>query len=257
MQRTSLAVANWKMNGTVADLHRWAEGFAAVAPTLEGVETIVCAPFVHLPLVAKAMPEPVRTGAQDVSVFLNGAHTGDVSAAMLADLGVSWGIVGHSERRQEAGDTNERVAEKALRLVEAGLRPILCVGETLEERRAGRTEEQLAAQLSAVLSEFQPGTLGAVAYEPVWAIGTGEAASPETAQAVAAFLRAEVARVWGDEARRLPILYGGSVNEKNAAAFFAEPDIDGALVGGAALDAERFGSIARQLRDARSGSTLR
>ncbi len=249
MQRTSLAVANWKMNGTLAAAKRWAEGFAPVAPALEGVETVVCAPALHLPLLHASLPESVRLGAEDVSAYTNGAHTGDVSAAMLADAGVAWVIVGHSERRAEAGDTDERVLEKARRAAEAGLRTILCVGETLGERRAGSTEAVLERQLVSILLGLEPGELAAVAYEPVWAIGTGEAASPETAQEVAAHLRALVARHWGEEAAaRLPVLYGGSVNEKNAAQFFACPDIDGALVGGASLDPERFGLIAKALK---------
>ena len=230
------------MNGTLADARRWAEGFAPLSPALEGVETVVCAPTLHLPLLHASLPESVRLGAEDVSAYTNGAHTGDVSAAMLADAGVDWVIVGHSERRAEAGDTDERVLEK-------GLRTILCVGETLGERRAGSTEAVLERQLVSILLGLEPGELAAVAYEPVWAIGTGEAASPETAQEVAAHLRALVARHWGEEAAaRLPVLYGGSVNEKNAAQFFACPDIDGALVGGASLDPERFGLIAKALK---------
>ena len=245
MQRTSLAVANWKMNGTLADARRWAEGFTPLTSALEGVETVVCAPTLHLPLLHASLPESVRLGAEDVSAYTNGAHTGDVSAAMLADAGVTWVIVGHSERRAEAGDTDE----KARRASEAGLRTILCVGETLWERRAGSTESMLERQVVSVLSGLKPGELSALAYEPVWAIGTGEAASPETAQEVAAHLRGLVARHWGEEAAaRLPVLYGGSVNEKNAAQFFACPDIDGALVGGASLDPERFGQIARALK---------
>ena len=232
MQRTSLAVANWKMNGTLAAAKRWAEGFAPVAPALEGVETVVCAPALHLPLLHASLPESVRLGAEDVSAYTNGAHTGDVSAAMLADAGVTWVIVGHSERRAEAGDTDERILEKARRASEAGLRTILCVGETLGERRAGSTEAVLERQLVSILLGLEPGELAAVAYEPVWAIGTGEAASGR----------------YVCTAVGLPVLYGGSVNEKNAAQFFACPDIDGALVGGASLDPERFGLIAKALK---------
>lgn len=240
------------MNGTFADARRWAETFRSIAPTLTDVETLVCAPTIHLSLLAEVLPETVRLGAEDVSAFRNGAHTGDVSAEMLAECGVSWTIIGHSERRAEAGDTNERIVEKAHRLVEAGIRPILCVGETLDERRAGRTASVLTDQLSALLTALEPGQLGAIAYEPVWAIGTGEAASPETAEEVAALLRNVVEKHWGaTAAQTLPILYGGSVNEKNAAGFFASPNVDGALVGGASLDAERFGAIAKTLSEAR------
>lgn len=235
--RERLVVANWKMNGSRDANDRWFETFRARSGEALG-RTVVCAPAVYLAdLPADAGFE---AGAQDVNENVSGAYTGEISAGMLADVGVRWCIVGHSERRTLYGDTDLRVAQKAHALVEAGIRPILCVGETREEREAGQTEAVVLRQLDAVLAQVPAEQLGAVAYEPVWAIGTGLTATPETAQTVHAAIRAHIARTNEAAAAALPILYGGSVKPGNAAELFAQPDIDGGLIGGAALDANDF-----------------
>lgn len=235
--RERLVVANWKMNGNRAQNERWTEVFRAKAADLS-CRAVVCAPSVYLATLP--VDAHFELGAQDVNENAKGAFTGEVSAAMLADLGVRWCIVGHSERRTFYGDTDQRVAKKVRALVEAGVRPIVCVGETRAEREAGATETVVLRQLDAVLSLVPAEKLGALAYEPVWAIGTGLTATPETAQAVHAALRAHVERTDEVAAASLPILYGGSVKPSNAAELFAQPDIDGGLIGGAALDPDDF-----------------
>lgn len=204
----------------------------------------VCVPFPYLAQTRERLEGTgIRWGAQDVSERASGAYTGDVSAAMLAEFGCSYAIVGHSERRQLHGETDELVAAKASAALAAGMAPIVCVGETLAERDAGATAAVIERQMRAVIS-----ALGAsigrcvVAYEPVWAIGTGRTASPEQAQEVHALLRSWLAQAGG---RSVPLLYGGSVKGSNAAALFAMPDVDGGLVGGASLDANEFLAIAR------------
>ena len=189
----------------------------------------------------------INVGAQDCSVHESGAFTGEVSAGMLADVKCPWVIVGHSERRQYHGETNEIVAAKAKIAIEHGLRPIVCVGETLEERESGRTSDVVIGQLNAVLDAIGPETLvtGAVAYEPVWAIGTGKTATPQQAQLVHAELRDSVESRDSQAASALRIIYGGSVKPSNAAELFACNDIDGGLVGGASLKAADFYAIAQ------------
>jgi len=212
----------------------------AILGGLEGAsaECAVCVPFPYLAQVAERLRgTPVAWGAQNLSEHAQGAYTGEVSAAMLAEFGCKYVIVGHSERRQLFGESDERVAAKFAAARKGGLVPILCVGETLEQREAGRTEEIVGRQLAAVLkaASFETAVL---AYEPVWAIGTGRNATPEQAQAVHAFLRKRVPP-------RTRILYGGSVKAANAAGLFAMPDIDGGLIGGASLAAEDFLGIVR------------
>lgn len=186
-------------------------------------------------------------GAQDVSEFASGAYTGEVSGAMLAELECTYVLVGHSERRTLHGETSEQVARKALGAHAAGLIPVICVGETVAERESGRTEAVIGAQLDAVVAIAGQDVLkcAVVAYEPVWAIGTGKTASPEQAQEVHAFIRARVAKVDASRASALQILYGGSVKGANAATLFAMPDVDGGLVGGASLVAKEFLEIHR------------
>lgn len=235
--RERLVVANWKMNGSREANRRWIETFRARSASAD-CRTVVCAPSIYLAdLPADAGFE---AGAQDVNEHDQGAYTGEISASMLSDLGVRWCIVGHSERRTLYGDTDERVALKTLALIKAGIRPIVCVGETQAEREAGNTENVVLRQLDAVLKLVPASKLGAVAYEPVWAIGTGLTATPDAAQAVHAAIREHLSRLDRDAAEKLPILYGGSVKPGNAAELFAQQDIDGGLIGGAALDSNDF-----------------
>jgi triosephosphate isomerase (TIM) len=247
-KRRSLVAANWKMNGSLAANAEWAGAFVAQASSLR-CEVVVCAPFPYLCTLGRSLA-PAELGAQDMSEQSAGAFTGDVSGEMLVDVGCRWVIVGHSERRQLHAETNRTVAAKAARALQAGLRPIVCVGETLSEREAGRTNEVVGAQLAAVLEAIEPAALarGALAYEPVWAIGTGRNATPGQAQDVHAALRARVAHHDGSAAAALRILYGGSVKPTNAAELFTQADIDGGLIGGASLSASDFLAICAAVR---------
>jgi triosephosphate isomerase len=247
--RKSLVAANFKMNGSRAGNARWLAEFLAAPPACEAV---VCAPFVYLEGLAQALAgrAAAQAGAQDCSEREPGAFTGDISAAMLRDVGAAWVIVGHSERRALHGEGDALVAAKAARAIAAGLRPIICVGETLEEREQGRTSEVVARQLRAVQSACTPAQIagGAVAYEPVWAIGTGRTASPAQAQEVHAAIRAQLSQADAAAAAATRILYGGSVKPANAAELFAQADIDGGLIGGAALVAKDFLAICAAAR---------
>jgi triosephosphate isomerase (TIM) len=238
MARVRLVAGNWKMHGTLAANRALLDALVPGVAALHGVECVVCAPFPYLSQAAERLRgSPLAWGAQNVSEHAQGAYTGEVSAAMLKDFGCRYVIVGHSERRQLYRETDEQVAAKFAAARAQGLTPILCVGETLEERDAGRTEEVVGRQLAAVLGR-QAFSAAVLAYEPVWAIGTGRTATPEQAQAVHAFLRGKVLL-------ETPILYGGSVKPQNAAAIFVMPDVDGGLIGGAALVAADFLAIAR------------
>lgn len=241
--RERIIVANWKMNGTLESTRAWIDAYRSL-PAADGCRAVLCAPFVYLPeIVDRLRGTALEVGAQDANENLSGAYTGEVSAGMLADIGIDWCIVGHSERRRYFGDTDNRVAMKALALAKAGIKPIVCVGETLEERERGETQTVILRQLNAVLAVMPPASLGAIAYEPVWAIGTGHVADPETAEAVHASIRRRIETIDAACAAQLPILYGGSVTPENAAGLFAMPDIDGALVGGASLKAVSFFAI--------------
>ena len=242
--RRKLVVGNWKMHGShVAN----AELLAACKAALPfGADAAVCVPFPYLAEVALTLTGgPIAWGAQDCSAHERGAYTGEVSAAMLAELGCRYVIVGHSERRAYHAESDQLVADKARAALAKGLTPIVCVGETLAEREAGRTDEVVKRQLSAVihaLTHCVPQVV--VAYEPVWAIGTGRTATPEQAQAVHALLRAQLhAATTHSGAMRL--LYGGSVKADNAAQLFTQLDIDGGLIGGASLKAAEFVAICR------------
>lgn len=231
--RAGLVAGNWKMHGSLAANRALLD---AVVAGVKGVECAVCVPFPYLAQAAERLRgTAIAWGAQNVSEFAQGAYTGEVSAAMLADLGCRYVLVGHSERRQLYGETDAQAAAKFAAAQGAGVRPILCVGETLDERDAGRTEEVVARQLDAVLARSRFGD-AVLAYEPVWAIGTGRTATPQQAQEVHGFLRKRV----GGATR---ILYGGSVKAQNAAAIFAMPDVDGGLIGGASLVAQDFLAI--------------
>ena len=241
--RRPLVAANWKMNGSRAANAAWVTAFSGVDVPCD---VVVAAPVVYVGELATAVAgTAIECAAQNLNEHEAGAYTGEVSAAMLADVGCRWVIVGHSERRQLYGETNAIVASKAARAILAGLRPIVCVGETLAEREAGRTFQVIAAQLDAVLELLEVDELaqGALAYEPVWAIGTGRTATPEQAQEVHAALRAQLAERDAGAAMALRILYGGSVKPANAAELFARPDIDGGLIGGASLIAPDFAAI--------------
>ena len=236
------------MNGNLAAnqalLQALVEGLSRIA----GVKCAVCAPYPYLAQVQQSLSgSGVAWGAQNVSQFDSGAYTGEVSGPMLVDFGCRYAIVGHSERRTLFGETSEVVARKYEAALKAGLTPILCVGETLAQREAGETEAVVAAQLDAVLE--RSGALSfahaVVAYEPVWAIGTGKTAEPEQAQAVHAFIRGRIAAHDATIAQNVQVLYGGSVKGSNAAQLFGMPDIDGGLIGGASLDADEMLKICR------------
>ncbi len=246
-----LIVGNWKMNGSLASNEALLQGFQqGLEVQDQSVLVAVCASAPYLPQLQQLLGKgPIAWGAQDVSAHESGAYTGEVSAAMLRDFGCRYAIVGHSERRQYHGETDEVVAAKAQRALAAGITPIVCVGETLAERDAGQTEAVVKRQLAAVIH-----TVGhcssemVVAYEPVWAIGTGRTATPEQAQAVHHVLRAQVAAATANADKRVHILYGGSMNAANAASLLAMPDIDGGLIGGASLKVPDFLQIIRAAR---------
>jgi triosephosphate isomerase len=243
MSRTPLIAGNWKMNGDRAMAADWV---AAVAPAVPAsVEALACPPFPYLDVLRSGLAgSRLRLGGQDLAAEREGACTSGVSGEMLADLGCSHVIVGHSERRL-SGEDDQQVARKCRRARYAALMPILCVGETLAEREAGETVAVVARQLGAVLNGASADLLEGiiVAYEPIWAIGTGHNATPEQAQAVHAALRERVAGHDVGLAESLRVLYGGSVKADNAASLMAQPDIDGALIGGASLDPDSFLAI--------------
>ena len=241
--RRKLAAGNWKMNGLIADLAE-IDQLAALYPTAP-VDIIICppAPLLH-PMAVRVAPDIVALGGQTCHTATSGAHTGDLSAAMLADAGARYVILGHSERRADHGETDAQVRAQAEAARSAGLAAIICVGETEAEHDADRTLEVVTEQLAGSLPEGARGDTVVVAYEPVWAIGTGRVPSPDQIAQVHSALRAAlVARVGDDTAAGIRLLYGGSVKPDNAAAIFAIADVDGALVGGASLKAADFAAI--------------
>jgi triosephosphate isomerase len=249
--RIPLVAGNWKMHGTRAANEALVQDILQADEGEGGAEVILCPPSVYLWQVGRLLKgSSVRLGAQDACAEAIGAHTGEVSAAMLRDVGCSHAIVGHSERRAMYGDTDQLVARKFVAAQHEGLVPILCVGETLEEREQGRTAQVVLRQLEAVMSVTGAvGFLEAVlAYEPVWAIGTGHNATPGQAQDVHALLRARVTEKDARIGSCLRILYGGSVKAANAAELFAMPDVDGGLIGGAALNGAEFRRICEAAR---------
>jgi len=237
-QRTPLVAGNWKMHGSRASNRALLEALAGQLDRRSTVEVAVCPPYPYFEQVSALLAgTPIAWGAQNISEQAQGAYTGEVSAAMIKEFGCRYAIVGHSERRQLYGESDAQVAAKFAAARVAGITPILCVGETLQEREAGRTEEVVERQLGTILKNIDFGN-AVLAYEPVWAIGTGRNATPEQAQAVHAFLRARLSP-------GVRILYGGSVKANNAAAIFAMPDVDGGLIGGASLVAKEFLEIVR------------
>jgi len=268
--RKPLVAGNWKMNGdTVFNEHLLGEHRESLErEPLEALEIAVCPPFPYLAQVANRLAgSAIEWGAQNVSERPNGAYTGEVSASMLADLGCRWVIVGHSERRRSMGETDDDVAAKLAAAAGQRLGIIACVGETLDERESDRTESVLARQVDALVRavcDAQRGSSAApmpserfvLAYEPVWAIGTGRSASPEIAQQAHAFIRSRLAALDG-EGQATRILYGGSVKAENASSLFTMPDVDGGLIGGAALIAEDFLAICRAAATHCSAPTAR
>jgi len=244
MNRRRLVVGNWKMHGSRPANAALLDGILQARPF--GCDVAVCVPFPYLSETAATLAgSDVLWGAQDCSVHEQGAYTGEVSAAMLAELGCRYAIVGHSERRAMHAESDQLVADKAKAALGRGVTPIVCVGETLAQREAGQTEAVVKRQLSAVIHTLAHCTGEmVVAYEPVWAIGTGLSASPEQAQAVHALLRAQL-QAATPHANVMKILYGGSVKPDNALALFSQPDIDGGLIGGASLKAADFVAICR------------
>lgn len=246
--RKPLVAGNWKMNGTAESGKALVEGIKAGLGDVTS-EVAICPPFVYSIQVRDLVAgSAVALGAQDVSQHGNGAYTGEISSSMLTDIGCEYVILGHSERRAYYGENDELVAEKVVAAHKAGLKPILCVGELLEERESGETETVVARQLDVLLDSAEGMAAlenAVIAYEPVWAIGTGKTATPEQAQDVHAFIRGRIASKDAALAERIRILYGGSVKGGNAAELFAKADIDGGLIGGASLDAGEFLTICR------------
>jgi len=238
--RKPIVAGNWKMNGSRSLVNEFST--LMDGGNSDTVQVVVCPPACYLEAFSDVS---FALGGQTLSELDNGAHTGDISAQMLLEFNCHYVIVGHSERREDHGESNELVAAKAAKAVASGLTPIICVGESLETREAGELESFLAAQLDALTSEMSAETLksAVIAYEPIWAIGTGVTASPEQAQNAHGFIRSHLALFDKELADAMQILYGGSVKASNAKELFAQPDIDGGLIGGASLKVEEFRQV--------------
>ena len=245
--RLPFIAANWKMNTTVTEATRLVHEMLDRLDKIAGVEKVLCPPFISLVAIQELLKgSSVKLGAQNMHFEVKGAFTGEISAVMLTGL-CEFVILGHSERRQYFGETDELINKKILAVLRNGLKPIFCVGEKLEENEAGKTKEIIARQMSQGLSNVKPTPDIVIAYEPIWAIGTGRAASGEQAAATIKFIRNMLSKLWNvNAARDLRILYGGSVTSSNIGEFISQPEIDGALVGGASLKAEEFVSIVEQ-----------
>lgn len=234
-----IVIANWKMNGSLAENRSLLQALASQLSqqTVHAVDIAICPPFPYLFQASEELPPQISLGAQNMNTYVAGAHTGEVSVAMLEDFDCRYVLLGHSERRRLYGETNTEIGGKFELAIETGIRPVLCVGETLEERQRGDTLNVIEAQLNAILdrSKRESMALMVIAYEPVWAIGTGLTASPSQAQEVHHYIRTLLQEVDAGMASHTPLLYGGSVNKDNAADLFRQPDINGALVGGASL----------------------
>jgi triosephosphate isomerase len=253
MSRTPFIAGNWKMHKTVAEAEAYIQGLLPRVSSADGVDVAVCAPFTALQaLVDSARGSRVEVYAQNMHQARSGPFTGEISAPMLTELDVHGVVLGHSERRELFNETDRALAEKVPAALDAGLKPILCVGETEEERERGDTERKLRHQVQEGLDKVDDARLSdvVIAYEPIWAIGTGQVATPEQAQEAIAFVRALVADRDREQAERTRILYGGSVKPENAAELLALPDVDGALVGGASLDVESMAAIVEAARAA-------
>ena len=247
--RRKIVAGNWKMNGSKALAQTLVSDVQSQAASLDnGVEVVIIPPAIYVPGVVASAGDVLSVGVQNVAQWASGAYTGEISADMALDQGCQYVLVGHSERRQLFAETDAAVAEKVGRILASGLQAMVCVGETLEEREAGKAETVVAAQVKAGLATVasEQWQRVVVAYEPVWAIGTGKTATAQDAQAMHASIR-QVLSEMGAPANEISLLYGGSVKADNAAALFAEPDIDGGLIGGASLKAEDFVSICRSV----------
>ena len=245
--RKTIIAGNWKMNKTAGETKKFAEELKAIMPKTKWCDVVVCVPAVNIPAAIKAFKDMrVSVGAQNVFYEKSGAYTGEVSAEMLKDLGVKYVIIGHSERRELFGETDFTVNKKVLAALEAGLHPIICVGESLEQRELGITMELIALQVKSALAGVPAEKLRkcVIAYEPIWAIGTGKTATADQAEEMHAHIRKVIADKYGKEvADNCSILYGGSCKPTNAKEIFSKPDVDGGLIGGAALDAASFMGI--------------
>ena len=241
--RQPLVAGNWKMNGSRDSVKALLDGLKAGISTVTTAEVAVCCPHAYLGDVQNSLNgSAIAWGGQDISIHDSGAYTGETAGSMLTDFGAKFVIIGHSERRQYHGETDQQVAEKFSAARKNGLIPLFCIGETLEEREGGVMEQVIARQVDAVIEHCGIAMLGegVIAYEPVWAIGTGVTASPEQAQEVHAFIRARIAEKDATVAEKIQILYGGSMNPANAAELMAQVDIDGGLIGGASLKPDDF-----------------
>jgi triosephosphate isomerase len=247
MKRTPLVAGNWKMNTTVKDAIRLIKAMQSALNKIQGVEKVICPPFVSLVAARAIMKDgSIKLGAQNVFYEEKGAYTGEISPLMLADL-CEYVIIGHSERRQILGETNENINKKIKAAITVGLKPILCIGETKEQRDADQTKEVLGRQIFTCSDRLYFLSGMVIAYEPIWAIGTGDSASGDDANNTIGFIREFITRLHGSGiADTTRILYGGSVNSTNIAEYMKEPEIDGALVGGASLKADEFISIVKQ-----------
>ncbi|MGD1991128.1 MAG: triose-phosphate isomerase [Chromatiales bacterium] len=246
--RQVLVAGNWKMNGSRESIRSLLDGVTGGMGDVKNAEVAVCAPAIYIPLVEELLTgSEVAWGGEDLSVHASGAYTGEIAASMLNDFHCKYVIIGHSERRTYHKESDELVAEKYEAAMQAGLIPIFCIGETLDEREQGITNDVVARQVDAVINKLGVAALakGVVAYEPVWAIGTGKTATPEQAQEVHAFIRSRVAASDASVAEALQILYGGSMNAGNASDLLAQSDIDGGLIGGASLKVDDFLAIAK------------
>ena len=245
--RKTIIAGNWKMNKTASETKQFADELKTILPRAKWCDVLVCVPSVNIPAALRAFKDMrVTVGAENVFYEKNGAYTGEVSADMLKDLGVKYVIIGHSERRQYFGETDITVNKKVHAALEAGLHPIVCVGESLEQRELGVTMDLISLQVKSALAGVSAEKLRkcVIAYEPVWAIGTGRTATPEQAGEVCTFIRATIRHMYGARiARSITIQYGGSMNPVNAAELLAQPDIDGGLIGGAALKPDQFVAI--------------
>ena len=245
--RKTIIAGNWKMNKTASETKKFAEELKTILPRAKWCDVVVCVPFVNIPAALKAFKDMrVSIGAENLYYEPSGAYTGEVSADMLKDLGVKYVIVGHSERRQYFGETDITVNKKVHAALEADLHPIICVGESLEQREMGVTMELIALQVKSALAGVAPEKVRrcVIAYEPIWAIGTGRTATAEQAAEVCTAIRAVIRSLYGARvARSVTIQYGGSMNPKNAAQLLAQADVDGGLIGGAALKPDQFVDI--------------